>query len=106
MNIQEYANEIRIESGKAMSKLWFGTIFSQSILTTGWDMINLPCFFFLQIFRKKKALVYIHDDANELISIFEYGMKGQCLSFNFGIRFVTLYWTQGVIWLIYYVYPH
>ena len=52
-------------------------------------MINLPCFFFfffffffLQIFRKKKALVYIHDDANELISIFEYGMKGQCLSFN------------------------
>ena len=27
MNIHEYANEIRIESGKAMSKLWFGTIF-------------------------------------------------------------------------------
>ena len=41
-------------------------------------MINLPCLFFAD----KKVLVYIHDYANELICIFEYRMKGQCLSFN------------------------
>ena len=45
-------------------------------------MINLPCFFFfLQIFRKKKVLIYIYDYVNELICIFEYGIKGQCFVF-------------------------
>ena len=42
-------------------------------------MINLPCFF-LADFSEKKVSVYIHDYANELICIFDYEMKGQCLT--------------------------
>ena len=50
--------------------------------------------FYLQIFRKtkkkkkkkKNVLVYIHDYANELICIFEYGMNGQCLILNLVLK--------------------
>ena len=45
-------------------------------------MINLSCIL-LTFFSQKKVLINIHVYANELICIFSYYIKGQCLFFHF-----------------------
>ena len=53
-----------------------------------------------------KKLMNIHEYANELICIFEYHMKGQCLSFHL-IPILLVYNEHKLrLWLIYYVYCH
>ena len=62
-------------NSKKMSPLLFGTTFVNLCLPQA-EMINLPCF--ADFFAKNN----IHEYTNELICIFEYQMKGQCLSLN------------------------
>ena len=95
MNIHEPVNKLICihELTLVRQCLSFGLVphLYQSILTSGRGMINLPCLIIIIIFLQ------IHDYANEVICIFEYRMKGQFLSFNFGTKFCTLCGTQAVI---------